>query len=334
MSRSAEAIANSREARSRRHFKTASGFRGTERKNHKKSEEATSEKPLSVLGRRETRFEEQDRAQLARAGPVSPAVAAGNFERYFPTADMSAKILISSAEYSALKAAGPASAEQQQSQQQQQCSGLQKEEENDEGSTTEKKIAAITKETVVREENAERRRDLGLPSPSPPSLVGGEELPAASDSGQEGEEDGDGGVVGCRNALNFLPRKKATIAEKLISGLLAHPEVDVKNGLLIVKGRKLGHLIQALHVLFVDSKKARADKKFLKKFLRQSGLNGERRFRRSKSLGQAKKKNKKKKEKEEKKNEKKEKNAKKRGKEAKQSSVEEVELKDIRAFLK
>ena len=190
--------------------------------------------------------------------------------------DTMAKVMVSEAEYAALKKAASAASKRTLEFPPTDSSTL------DKSPSPAAKLDGINKR-LIEHDNAKRR-----------DIVEGKDSPEDSDSSdteegnriqrgrhrreekaqkdqEETGEDEEGGE-GAGIEFSFLPVGRRQAAKEFLHRLLAHPAVDVECGQIYVRGKKIGHIMHVLHHLFGSRNAALTNLAVLNTFLRQSDL--------------------------------------------------------------
>ena len=167
-----------------------------------------------------------------------------------------AKILVSAAEYEALKKAAaqkalspstpPATSAAVES-----------------GVSVARKLEGFNQDAADKE-NEERREIL-----EPDKAHAEEEENSAKDENQDsgGEKE-----VLTHDLTSFLPCNKQQEAICFLKKFVPHPAVEVERGVVFVRGRQIGHIVAILNHLFGSGANAIRDKAMFARFLAESGL--------------------------------------------------------------
>ncbi len=177
-----------------------------------------------------------------------------------------AKVMVSEAEYAALKKAASAASN---------CAPPPTEKDKSLGSSA-AKLDHINQH-LIAQDNA-KRRDVVQAGQSPSSSSSSSE-----DDEKDGVEDEGGGEEdpvehpgvrgeGAGVEFSFLPVGRRRPAKKFLHRLLSHPSVDVECGQVYVRGKKIGHIVFVLHHLFGARQASLNNQTLLTSFLRQSDL--------------------------------------------------------------
>ncbi len=133
-----------------------------------------------------------------------------------------------------------------------------------------KKMEAINKDVVARQENEEMRE------------VSGEEKTGSTsheldrtpwkEEEEEEEEDEQDPLRQLDELLaeylSFVPKRRQKNAQKFVKGLILSPQVDVRHGVVYVKGKRVGHFFLILQHFFGGARAAPPkQKEFLARFL-------------------------------------------------------------------
>ena len=121
------------------------------------------------------------------------------------------------------------------------------------------KIDEINREILAKPESEDVRQAERAELPKPKT---------AANTGSSGDE----GDKGLQDTLSFLPKRQRGKAVGFIREVSSHPEVDLRHGIVFVKGKKAGHMFQILLHFFGSSKeRGIGEKSFLSKFLHGVG---------------------------------------------------------------
>ncbi len=193
-----------------------------------------------------------------------------------------AKVMVSEAEYAALKKAASAASN---------CASSPPPTGKDKSSSSPAAKLDHINQHLIAQDNA-KRRDIvqaGESSSSSEDDNDAEHIAERKRSKnsehllQDGVEDEGGGGddpvehPGARGEdagveFSFLPMGRRRAAKKFLHRLLSHPSVDVECGQVYVRGRKIGHIVFVLHHLFGARQAGLGNQTLLSSFLRQSDL--------------------------------------------------------------
>ena len=175
-----------------------------------------------------------------------------------------AKVMVSEAEYAALKKAASAASN---------CAPPPTEKDKSLGSSAAK--LDHNNQHLIAQDNA-KRRDVVQAGQSPSSSSSSEdEKDTVEDEGGGGEDPVEPAGVrgeGAGVEFSFLPVGRRRPAKKFLHRLLSHPSVDVECGQVYVGGKKIGHIVFVLHHLFGARQASLNNQTLLTSFLRQSDL--------------------------------------------------------------